>query len=90
MFGGDRMYKAELECGELIAKSRVLPLDHSVLDDLETECWELFMKYCEEFNIRIRVDNSYIDFDIAKAISGKILEYFEKMGFLFTGLNENY
>lgn len=78
------MYKAILDCGELVAQSRDMVLKDSVLDPLEEKCWELFKRYCDSFNMKIAYDDgdSYkIDFDIAKIISESVFKVFQEMGF---------
>lgn len=55
--------------------------DMGFFDEIEYDCYELFKKYCGLFGFEINdVDESGIDFYIAKSIQDKILELFESAG----------
>lgn len=78
------MYKATLDCGELVAQTKDMVLKDSILDPLEEQCWELFKSYCDSFNMKIKYeenDSYMIDFDIAKTIQESIFRIFQEMGF---------
>jgi len=62
----------EIDCSEM-----------TKFDDLEYECWYLFLKYCDELGIEPENKNKYdIDFYVSKAIQETILDIIEEAGII--------
>jgi len=50
-------------------------------DDLEYECWYLFMRYCKELGIDLVIDSKYdVDWYVAKNIQETILNMIKESG----------
>ena len=57
--------------------------DMTFFDDMEVECWRLFLKYCNYFEIDVNAGEFDVDFCVAKEIQECVLKQFSDAGFKF-------
>lgn len=70
------------ECEILIPEETIDCTNSAMFDELEADCWELVMKYCDAFGINV-INKDVVSYDIAKGIQGKILNHLIEAGVKF-------
>lgn len=70
------------ECEIVIPEDTIDCTDSAVFDELEEECWNLVMKYCDAFGIDV-ISKDVVSYDITKGIQGQILNHLIDAGVSF-------
>lgn len=70
------------ECEIVIPEDTIDCTNSAVFDELEEECWNLVMKYCDAFGIDV-INKDVVSYDIAKGIQGQILNHLIDAGVSF-------